>query len=120
MAMSQPNEPGTTPPKGLNIGDLLAKWLQNLYASYPKVRTSKETLNPTSIPANSEDTQTFTVTGLTTEDIVTVNKPTDTAGISISQVWVSAADTLSIKFRNHTGGAIDPGSESYLISAIRR
>lgn len=122
MAITEPTEKGIAPPNGLGLDESGAflKWLRILQLSYPKTRTAKQTLDPSSVAANSESTQTFTVEGLTTMDIVTVNKPSDTAGLSISQAWVSAADTLSIKFRNHTGSPIDPASEDYLIAAIRR
>lgn len=120
VAVSRPTEPGISPPKGLELKNpLFEKWLQLLQAAFPRVRTVKATLNPASVAANSEDTQTFTIEGLTTNDIVEINKPSDTAGLSLSQWWVSAADTLSVKFRNHTGGAIDPPSEDYLIKATR-
>lgn len=97
-----------------------SKWLGRLRNSFPKVQTFSEAINPASVAANSEAVEVFTVAGLTTSDIVTVNKPSNTAGLDIVQCWVSATDSLSIKFRNHTGSPIDAGSEIYLISAVRR
>ena len=82
-------------------------------------RTYKATIDPASVAANTESTQTFTVTGLTTDDAVFVCKPTDTANLYIRQAWVSAANTLSLKFYNDSGGAIDAGSEVYKVVAIR-
>lgn len=94
-------------------------WFGRITSTFKRVRTYTPTIDPASVSANSESLQTFTVEGLTTADSVTVNKPTDTAGVSISQVYVSATDTLAIKFRNHTGGGIDPPSETYRVTAIR-
>lgn len=96
------------------------KWLGRVWANFPKVQTFTATLNPTSVSANTIAEQTFTVSGLTTSDIVTVNKPTLTAGIGIVGARVSAANTLAITFINNTGSPVDPGSEAYLIVAIRR
>ena len=111
------------PPKGLEIDPILQqhflKWLNNLWLSIPKTQTFSAAIDPASVSANSESTQTFTVNGLTTSDIVTVNKPSRTAGLDIVQVWVSAANTLSITYQNTTGSPIDAGSETYLILATR-
>lgn len=93
-------------------------WLQRLRQATPKVQTFSQTLNPTSVSANTTSEQTFTVTGLTTTDIVSVNKPSHQAGLGIVNCRVSAADTLAITFMNTTAGAIDPVSEDYLIKAV--
>lgn len=113
-------ERGLEPPKGLELEQQphLQKWLTNLWSVFPKTRTFSATLNPTLVSANSESTETFTVTGLTAMDIVTVIKPTKTAGLSILDCFATT-DTLSITFRNFTGAGIDPGSETYLIKATR-
>lgn len=117
------DEAGIHPPKGLEIDPVkqrrLLKWLTNLYLVFPKTQTFSATINPTLVSANSESTQTFTVAGLTTKDIITVNKPSRTAGLDIVQAWVSAADTVSITFQNTTGSGIDSGSETYLIMSTR-
>jgi len=84
-----------------------------------QIRTYSQTIDPASVAANTTAEQTFTVTGLTTADKVFVNKPTNTAGLGIVNVRVSAADTLAITFGNFTGLAIDAGSETYTITAIR-
>ncbi len=96
------------------------RWFGRVWANFPKVQTFQATLNPASVAANTIAEQTFTVAGLTTSDIVTVNKPTLTAGIGIVNARVSAADTLAITFINNTGSPVDPASEVYLIVAIRR
>jgi len=77
-------------------------------------------INPTSVPANSEDSQTFTVTGLVSGNHVTVNKPTKTTDLSILDAFISADDTLSITFRNFSGSPINPGTETYLVVEHRR
>ena len=96
------------------------RWFQKVSAVLPKIVTYTATIDPASVAANTMAEQTFTVTGLTTQDIVSVNKPSSTSGLGIVGVRVSAANTLAITFYNGTGAPINAGSESYLIAAIRR
>lgn len=114
--------------QALPLGDLnkleidypdLGKWLRIIRDQLPQTRSFQPSLNVASVPANSESEQTFTVTGLVTTDLVVVNKPSNTVGLDLVQEWVSAANTLSLKFRNHTGSPIDPGAETYRIMAFR-
>lgn len=70
-------------------------------------------------PATSAE-QTFTVTGLKTGDIVSVNKPTADAGVGIVNARVSAADTLALTFMNATAASVTPtAAESYKIMVYR-
>lgn len=95
------------------------QWFQRLTNNFPKVQTFTVTLNPASVPASSTSEQTVTVNGLTTQDVVTVNKPSHSSGLGIVGARVSADNTLAITFANVTGSAIDPGSEEYRVVAIR-
>lgn len=98
-------------------------WVRTIRVLWQKltsIRSFQETLDPASIAANTTAEQTFTVVGLTTLDIVHVNKPTNTAGVGIVNTRVSAVDTLAITFINTTAGAIDPASETYNIIAFRQ
>lgn len=69
-------------------------------------------------PATSAE-QTFTVAGLLPGDVVTVVKPSLTAGLDVGNVRVSAANTLAITFVNATAAAIDPAAETYILVAMR-
>ena len=79
-----------------------------------------QALDVASVAANTSAEQTFTVQGLTTDDIVIVNKPSLDAGLAVGNARVSAADTLALTFINSTSGAVDPGSETYKILAFRQ
>jgi hypothetical protein len=105
--------------KDSNLWAPWAKWFERLVEAIYRIRTYSPSIDVASVAANSESVQTFTVTGLSTADIVTVNKQSNDAGLDLVQAWVSAENTLSLKYRNHTGAAIDPASETYLITAIR-
>jgi len=77
------------------------------------------TIDPASVAANTTVEQTFTVTGVSSGDyILSLVKPTLTAGIGIGGYRCSADDTVAITFINATGGAIDPGSETYTILTL--
>lgn len=78
----------------------------------------KQTLTPTSVAANSTAIQTFTVNGLAVGDSIDVNKPSHQAGLSIGNVFVSAANTLQIQFVNTTASPITPASEQYIIGGM--
>ena len=117
--MADPTIKGITQYEGGKIPVLLDDWLRRLVKVFPMTKTYSVSINPASVPAESEATETFTVTGLKTTDTVIVNKPTKTAGLSILDAYVSAADTLSITFRNFTVGAVDAGAETYKIIATR-
>ena len=101
------------------LTDTAWRWISRIWANYPKVQTFSVTINPASVSANTTSEQTFTVSGITTNDRMIVNKPTHTAGLIIGNARCSAADTLAITFGNLTGLAIDPPSESYRIVSIR-
>lgn len=112
--------PKIKPIADASVWNIWDRWLQRLRNATPKTQTFTETINPTTVSSNTTSEQTFTVTGLTTRDIVYVNKPSHTTGLGIANARVSAADTLAITFINTTGSGIDPPSEDYYITAIRR
>lgn len=72
------------------------------------------TFDPSAPTASTTSEQTVTVTGLLAGDIVlSVIKPTLTAGIGVAGARVSAANTLAVTFVNPTAGTPDPGSETW-------
>lgn len=89
-------------------------------AKLPTIAFYSQSLDVASVAAITSAEQTFTVTGLTTDDRVFVNKPTLTAGLGVVNARVSAADTLALTFMNATAAAIDPAAEIYEIVAIRK
>lgn len=97
----------------------LARWIRLLAGASPLIHTFNPTLTPASVSANSESNQTFTVAGLKTNDVVLVNKPSNQSSLSLLDAYVSATDTLSLKYRNFSGGAIVPTSEAYRIVSVR-
>ena len=79
------------------------------------------TYNPASVAANTtaDNGTTVTVTGVCVADRVIPFKPTTTAGLSVDGATVTAVDTITVAFTNHTGSPIDPGSETWTFLIIR-
>ena len=96
------------------------RWFGALRDSSSKQATYEVSFNPASVPANSISKQAVTVTGLTTNDIITVNPPALTTGLALIEARVSAADTATFTYLNSTGAAIDQGAGTYLIHSVRK
>jgi hypothetical protein len=109
---------GATPETDPNWGAWF-RWIKRLVNAIAKVQTFEVTINPASVSANTTSEQTFTVTGLTTSDIVYLNKPTHTTGLGVVNARVSAANTLAVTFMNNTAAPIDAGSETYKLVSVR-
>lgn len=72
------------------------------------------------LTASTSVERTYTVPGLIVGDVVTVNKPSHTAGVVIGNARVSAQDTLALTFGNLTAGTPSlPASEVYLLQVDR-
>ncbi len=64
------------------------------------------TYDPPSLADGAGVTTTLTVNGAALGDIVTVSFGRDLQGVLLTG-WVSAADTVSVRFQNESGGVID-------------
>lgn len=96
------------------------RWFNLVSSNSLEVEEYEETLDPSSVSANTTDEQSFTVEGITSNDMVlAVNKPSHNAGLGIVG-FRAGDDTLYITFGNFTGSPIDPGSEDYLILILKR
>jgi len=76
------------------------------------------TIDPASIAATTVVDQTFTVSGLRTDMFVVVAMASLEANVTFCNAHVSANNTLKIRFRNRTAGAIDPASQTAKIIAF--
>lgn len=95
-------------------------WFQDITMKLAFTQTFNPTLDPGSVSAGGELDFTETVKGLSVNDNVHVTPPTDLAtGLMVMALQCPSADTLKLRFRNDTGGAINPGNKIYLIKATR-
>lgn len=78
-------------------------------------------LSPVSVAANTSAEQALTFAGVQVGDIVlAIEKPTHQAGLTIVGGRVTAADTITVKFGNHTASPIVPtASEVYRAVVIK-
>lgn len=78
------------------------------------------TYDPANISGTATTTeQDITVSGVKVGDLAFVSKPSHNTGVTIGNVRVKAADTVSIQWVNPTAGAVNPGSETYSILIVR-
>jgi hypothetical protein len=78
--------------------------------------------DPASVAAATavENATTMAVPGAAVGDGVIVQKPTGTAGVAVAGARVSAAGVVTVTFVNPTAGAVDPPSETYRVTLIKR
>ncbi len=73
------------------------------------------TADVTSRTANTSTEFDFTVPGVQVGDVVlSVNKPSLSAGINTGNARVKSANTVAVTFSNNTGAGVDPASETYI------
>lgn len=84
-----------------------------------QIKVYSQTITPAEVATVVCAEQTFTVTGLTTDDKVLYNPPATGNATSAAQARVSAADTLAVMYCNPTAGALTPGAGTGVIVAIR-
>jgi hypothetical protein len=73
-----------------------------------------------SIAANTSNLQTFSVPNADVTGVVSISPSADLPdGLDIAFARVSAAGTVTVKFRNVTAAAIDPASMSFYISVVQ-
>jgi hypothetical protein len=71
--------------------------------------TGTATFDPASLADGAGATTTVTVTGAALGDAAVASFSLDTQGITIT-AWVSAANTVSVRFQNESGGTLDIAS----------
>jgi hypothetical protein len=77
------------------------------------------TFNPASVATVTTAEQSLTVQGLAVGDMVFWQKPTNTAGVGVVNMRVSAANTLQVTFVNPTAGGVDAASETWTLLVSR-
>lgn len=70
------------------------------------VLRGEATFNPANLVDGAGETTTVTVTNAALGDFARASFSLDTQGITVT-AWVSAANTVSVRFQNESGGAID-------------
>lgn len=76
------------------------------------------TYDPASLADGAGATTTVTVTGAALGDIAHASFSLNLQGILLT-AWVSATDTVSVRFQNETGGTIDLGSGTLKVQVCK-
>ena len=105
---------------GINYTNISSGAITTTSETYDVISVSSNyvttaTLSPASVPATPAGSeQTFTVLGAASGNFPIVNKPTNQAGLGISNIRIVSNDVVAITFLNNSSGAITPtASESY-------
>lgn len=83
--------------------------LTNLFNRSNAVLNGSATYDPPSLVDAAGTTTTVTVTGAALGGIAEASFSLDLQGITLT-AWVSAADTVSVRFQNESGGTLDLAS----------
>jgi hypothetical protein len=75
------------------------------------ILTGSATYDAASLTDGTGATTTVTVTGAALGDFVIISHGVDLAGITVTG-YVSAADTVSVRFQNESGGTLDLASST--------
>lgn len=76
------------------------------------------TFDPGSLADGAGTTTTVTVTGAALGDMALASFSLTTSGITIT-AWVSASNTVSVRFQNESGGTLDIGSGTLKAWALK-
>lgn len=91
----------------------------NAGATVSKILRGTSNLTPSDILAGASQTMTFTVTNAATGDHVNLSFGGALPDGLTAEGWVSAANTVSVKFTNHTAGTIASATYSALAAIFR-
>lgn len=80
------------------------------------ILTGSATLDFTSTAAQTSSELTITVTGAVVNDVVSVGPPAAPNANSSFSAYVSATNTVTVRFNNYSSGAIDPASATYKVT----
>jgi hypothetical protein len=72
-----------------------------------------------SVASNSFEELSVTVAGASIDDTATASVQGGPTADGVIQAWVSAADTVTVRYTNPSGGAIDPPSSTYHITVFK-
>lgn len=85
-----------------------------------KTLTTTSTLDFGNTSAQSSSDLTVTLTGAVVGDAVSLGVPMSARSANSSfEAWVSAANTVTVRFNNYSAGSIDPGGGGFRVVVVR-
>lgn len=85
---------------------------------YNALISARATLTYTLIATNTSQDQTLTVAGAAVGDLILVGAPVLVAGLTVT-TFVSAANTVTVRLHNATGGGITPGALVFNVALFK-
>lgn len=118
--MARKSLSGVPPVPGKELTFELKEWFNQVFRFYRIIETRTLVIDPPSIAAATTAEQAFSLNEVEVGDsVLSVTKPTNTAGLGIVGARISGSNTISITFMNCTGAAIDAPSETYTIDILK-
>jgi hypothetical protein len=102
-----------------NIGGNLEFVDNSIVYTLAKTLTTTTTLDFPNTNGGSQSDLTVSLTGATVGDVVMLGVPVGSASDGVFFAFVSSADTVTVRFLNHKGTAIDPASGTFRVSIIK-
>ena len=102
-----------------NIGGNLEFVDNSIVYTMAKTLTTTATLDFPNTGGGDQSDLTVSFTGATVGDVVMLGVPVGSASDGIFFAFVSSADTVTVRFLNHKGTAIDPASGTFRVSIIK-
>lgn len=88
--------------------------------TFAKTLTNTATLDFASTNAQTSTDLTITVTGAATGDVVILGVPNGSVNANTCfTAWVSATNTVTVRFNNYSSGAVDPASGTFRVSVAQ-
>lgn len=84
-----------------------------------RVLKGSATLDFGSTASNGESDLTITVTGAADGDVVSLGVPNASATTGVFFAWVSATNTVTVRFHNTSGGSTDPVSGTFKVTVTK-
>lgn len=92
--------------------------VQKIYGNIGYLDDGTATYDPGSLADGAGVTTTVTVTGAALGDIAVASFSLDLQGITLT-AWVSAANTVSVRFQNESGGVLDLASGTLKVRVLK-
>jgi hypothetical protein len=95
-------------------------WENKTFETVGNIKTGSATLDFGNTSAQNSADLTITVTGAASGDVVSLGVPNASVNANTCfTAWVSATDTVTVRFNNYSSGAIDPASGTFKIKVFK-
>lgn len=101
-----------------NSGNLFFTTAATRY-TLAKMLTASAALDFPNTLANGQSDLTIAVTGAALNDVVSIGAPAGSAAVGTFWGFVSAANTVTVRFHNTSGGAVDPAAGTFKVSVFK-